>query len=101
MLLLMPHDSAWERSKAEYGDLFGSLKGELIINSIQFCQATTEVCSTVSYWSTSDELQQLEEVAHRILSKSGRYSVRLEGRSSMSPTVIADIVKRGVSDQPL
>lgn len=98
MLLLMPHDSTLERSKAKYGELFGDLEGELIIDSIPFCKAVTEVCSTFITWSTSHEPQKLEEAAHRILSRAGRYSVLLEERSSMSPTVIADIVKRGVTN---
>jgi hypothetical protein len=98
MRLLMPHNIALESSKAEYGDLFGDLKGELVILSFQFSEALTEICSAFIAWSAEDDPQQ--EVAHRILSRAGRYAKFLEERHSMSPRVIADVVSREVTKYP-
>lgn len=98
MRLLMPHDNKLKSLKDKYGDLFGGLEGELIIPSIQFCEALTEVCSGFITWSAPDDPQQ--EAAHRIISRAARYLVLLEDRSSMSPIVIADVVNRCVTNHP-
>lgn len=98
MHLLMPHTSKLNSLKAKYGDLFGDLEGDLIIPSIQFSEALTEICSGFITWSAPDDPEQ--EVAQRILSRAARYSLLLEDRNSMSPTVIADVVNRCVTNHP-
>lgn len=97
MDLLMPHERELETLKAEHADLFGDLKGELIINSIQFSRALTDLCSG---FIRSNPPKFQKGVASQIISRAGRYSALLKRQSSMSPTIIADIGKRDVTNHP-
>lgn len=97
MNLLMPHERKLETMKAWHKDLFGTLRGELTIQSIWFSEALTDLCSA---FIRSNRPEGQKEVAHRIFSRAGRYSALLERGSSMSPTIIADVGKRGVSNHP-
>lgn len=97
MDLLMPHDRKLKALKADHEDLFGTLRGQLTIKSIWFSEALTDLCSA---FIRSNRPGYQKGVAHRILSRAGRYSALLERGSSMSPTIIADVGKRGVSNPP-
>lgn len=97
MDLLMPHERKLEGLKTKHADLFGTLKGQLIINSIEFSRALTDLCSA---FISTDPPGDQEEVAREVLSRAGRYSAFLEKRSSMSPTIIADVGKRDVTNHP-
>lgn len=97
MDLLMPHGRELETLKAEYADLFSDLKGELIINSVQFSGALTDLCSA---FIRSNPPRFQKGVASQIISRAGRYSTLLTTQSSMSPTIIADIGKRHVTNHP-
>lgn len=95
MFLLMPHDDELESLKANHVHLFGSLEGELIIKSIKFSEGLTDLCSA---FINSDPPGFQAEVARRVLSAAGRYSALLKSNNSMSPTVIADVGKRHVTE---
>lgn len=95
--LLMPYERELETLKAKHSDLFGDLKGELVINSIRFSKALTNLCSV---FNRSNPPEWQAEVASQITSRAGRYSALLERRSSMSPTIIADVGKRDVTNHP-
>lgn len=97
MDLLMPHERKLESMKVWHRDFFGTLRGELTIKSIWFSEALTDLCSA---FIRSNRPEGQKGVAHRILSRAGRYSALLERGSSMSPTIIADVGKRGVANHP-
>lgn len=101
MNLLMPHSPKLKELKAQHEDLFGDLEGELIINSIQFSEALTDLCSAFKRSTTRrDRRDRRDEIkkVDKILSKAGRYSAFLAKGSSMSPTLIADVGERRVGD---
>lgn len=97
MDLLMPHERGLETLKAEYADLFGNLRGELIINSVQLSGALTDLCQA---FISSNPPRFQKGLASQIISRAGRYSALLKRQSSMSPTIIADIGKRNVTNHP-
>lgn len=96
MNLLIPHSSVLEPFKAKYKTMFGNLEGELIIRSIKFSEEVTKLCSAFMTLSSARDFQR--QVAGRVLSVAGRYSLLLENQTSMSPTIIADVHRRRVSE---
>lgn len=97
MFLLMPHATDLERPKAKYAALFGDLKGELVIKSVDFYEASTVLCSAFKNSSQSEDHMQAVD---RIISRAGRYSKLLEGEDSMTPSIVRDVLKRDVSVHP-
>lgn len=102
MKLLMPHERELEDLKAKYAVLFGTLEGdlmtgELIIQSIEFSWALTDLCSA---FIRSNPSGYGEAVARKVLSRAGRYAALLEPQCSMSPTIVADVGKRDVTNHP-
>lgn len=93
MNLLMPHERKFESLKLKHADLFGTLEGELVIESIGF-EVLTDLCLAFIRFSPPGFRKG---VANRIISRAGRYSALLEAQSSMSPTIIADVGKRDVT----
>lgn len=98
MFLLMPHTANLERPKAKYATLFGDLKGELVIKSVDFSEASTDLCSAFnnSARQTEDHMQAV----NRILLRAARYSKLLEGEDSMTPFIVEDILDRDVRVHP-
>lgn len=94
MNLLMPHERKFESLKLKHADLFGTLEGELVIESIGFSEVLTDLCLA---FIRSSRPGFYKGVANRIISRAGRYSALLETQSSMSPTIIADVGKRDVT----
>ncbi|KAF4813634.1 hypothetical protein CGCSCA5_v008239 [Colletotrichum siamense] len=100
MRLLMPHSPSLERVKAKVNkvseNLFDDLNGELVIGSIQFSEEATKLC--LAFLAHRSPSHSQREVAKRILSAAGRYSIILGKRHSMSPTVIADVDQRDTTE---
>ncbi|CAH0045704.1 unnamed protein product [Clonostachys solani] len=85
MTLLIHHSPDFEKTKREFGDVFGYVPGELSIQSTSFFKHTTLLC-----------LAALEEsleigMVHRILRAAGRYSILLHKSESMTSRIIADL----------
>ncbi|KAF4820336.1 hypothetical protein CGCTS75_v011342 [Colletotrichum tropicale] len=100
MCLLMPHNPSLDSVKAKVNevseDLIGDLNGELVIGSIQFSEETTKLC--LAFLAHRSPSHSQREVAKRILSAAGRYSIVLGKRHSMSPTVISDVDNRDTTE---
>ncbi|KAK5625692.1 hypothetical protein RRF57_001408 [Xylaria bambusicola] len=94
MTLLIRHPPSCERDKRKYR-IFGSITGELCINSADFSKEVTRVCLNVP--STIRLVENVEEKIESILSAAGRYTELLDESQTMSPTIIADVEKRGVA----
>ncbi|KAG8161684.1 hypothetical protein KVR01_008671 [Diaporthe batatas] len=97
MFLLMPHTPNTERPKAKYATLFGNMKGEMVIKSIDFSEASTDLCSALR---NSSQAEDHAEAVNRILSRAARYSRLLEGEDSMTPSIVEDVLQREVSVHP-
>ncbi|KAI0460235.1 heterokaryon incompatibility protein-domain-containing protein [Xylaria acuta] len=107
MTLLIPHTSNLEHRKQTASrdmlnrPLLGSLPGEICIKSTDFRRCATEFC--LQYKQKQPEA---EVICNKILTTAGKYNVLLQddqssgARSSvsrsMTPTILADIGRRGV-----
>ncbi|KAI0600776.1 heterokaryon incompatibility protein-domain-containing protein [Biscogniauxia sp. FL1348] len=106
MVLLIPHDRNLEDRKQAMGDfknrpLFGDLPGELCIKSTDFRAEVTNFC--LEYRKRSSPASA--SICDRILKIAGKYNILLQEEGwfglnfisrSMSPTIFADIGKRGI-----
>lgn len=100
MILLISHSATIRDEKPLYH--FGSLDGELCINSVKFHEQATKLC--LAYSSHQPPPNYLK----RIISRAGRYTILLQSDDgdddsaedggsapvSMSPTIIEDIANR-------
>ncbi|CAM6002306.1 unnamed protein product [Sphagnum balticum] len=93
MTLLIRYSLSLEMQKRQYG-LFGDVPGELCINSVDFSYEATRLCLAFQRIQPQKERKAINHV----LSTTGRYTVLLKGSDSMSPTIIADIEKRSLTD---
>ncbi|KAI0517836.1 hypothetical protein F5B22DRAFT_602674 [Xylaria bambusicola] len=93
MTLLIHHLPSDETSKMEYG-IFGEIPGELSINSSDFSKKVTSLCRDIQ--NTLPLVEKREKMIESILSAAGRYTTLLDESQTMSPTIIADVEKRGV-----
>ncbi|KAI1409746.1 hypothetical protein F5Y13DRAFT_169379 [Hypoxylon sp. FL1857] len=108
MILLIPHHRSLERHKLAATDyverlLFGDVEGEICINSTDFKKRATEFC--LSYRKRSEN----RDICDRILKTAAKYNVLLRDERaspglgsisrSMSPTILSDIVSRGISQE--
>ncbi|XXG93990.1 hypothetical protein Hte_000241 [Hypoxylon texense] len=106
MTLLIPHHRSLEVSKQIAADeagqfLLGDVEGEVCIESMEFRKRATEFC--LSYRKKKPEAR---DVCDRILRTAAKYNILLrEGPSSslysisrsMSPTIISDVLYRGIT----
>ncbi|KAI1640518.1 heterokaryon incompatibility protein-domain-containing protein [Biscogniauxia mediterranea] len=106
MVLLIPHVRNLEDRKQAIGDLknrplFGDLPGELRIKSTDFRAEVTNFC--LEYRKRSGPASV--SVCDKILKVAGKYNILLQEEGwfglnfisrSMSPTIFADIGKRGI-----
>ncbi|KAI1759346.1 hypothetical protein GGR53DRAFT_150800 [Hypoxylon sp. FL1150] len=105
MTLLIPHHRKLELNKRTTVDdagrfLLGNVEGEVCIDSMEFKKRATEFC--LSYRKNPEA----REVCDKILRTAAKYNVLLREdipssiRSisrSMSPTIISDILSRGIT----
>ncbi|KAH7187653.1 hypothetical protein BKA60DRAFT_602304 [Fusarium oxysporum] len=92
MTLLIRHPQFLEAKKQAYGR-FSNVQNELCINSAEFCKVCTELCLEVQ------KTPQQDDVSHHtkdILGVAGNYIRLLDKSMPMTPTVIADIERRGL-----
>ncbi|KAI8632531.1 hypothetical protein F5Y19DRAFT_366992 [Xylariaceae sp. FL1651] len=109
MTLLIPHTSNLENRKRTARDfsnrlLLGNLPGEICIKSTDFRRRATEFC--LSYRKKQPET---EDICNQILMTAGKYNVLLREEylpspytnisRSMTPTIFADIGRRGISTE--
>ncbi|GAW23346.1 hypothetical protein ANO14919_129020 [Xylariales sp. No.14919] len=95
MTLLIHHPRSLEGYKRRR-KIFGNVPGELCVNSRLFSDEATKLCRAFQY--TRRPTRKEEKMIDSILSKAGRYTVLLDGSQTMSPTIVADVEKRGVKD---
>ncbi|KAI1271192.1 hypothetical protein F5Y07DRAFT_383841 [Xylaria sp. FL0933] len=94
MVLLIRHPDSCKRLKQQYG-IFGNVPGELRVNSQQFSVQATKFC--LAFRGTGSPMDEDKRRMNVILSRAGRYAVLLKESQIMSPTIIADVEKRGVT----
>ncbi|KAH7308941.1 hypothetical protein B0I35DRAFT_490832 [Stachybotrys elegans] len=96
MELLIRHDPPLEHQKLDYG-LFDKLPGELCVKSVTFSTEATRLC--LAFRRTAGEMLP-EDISciSDVLRAAGRYTDMLHEASPMTPTVVADIEARGLSD---
>ncbi|KAI1821746.1 heterokaryon incompatibility protein-domain-containing protein [Xylaria intraflava] len=107
MTLLIPHTSHLEHRKRTARDasnrpLLGTLLGEICIKSTDFRRRATRFC--LKYRQKQPEVQV---ICDKILATAGKYDVLLQEEQpfspyplisrSMTPTIFADIDRRGIS----
>ncbi|PTB43659.1 hypothetical protein M441DRAFT_56643 [Trichoderma asperellum CBS 433.97] len=93
MRLLIRHDGSLERQKLQHQILFGDMPGELCIRSINFSKEATRLCLALDRVNLSpDDKSRIEHVKRA----AGRYTELLPKSSAMTPTIVADIEKRGM-----
>lgn len=99
MTLLIPHDYSLERWKLNWALEFGKITGELCINLAKFREEATKLCCEYQ------AIQGYEAITKSILKRAGKYNILLREigkggdeliRTSMSPSIIADICVRGL-----
>ncbi|KAI5920018.1 heterokaryon incompatibility protein-domain-containing protein [Camillea tinctor] len=109
MVLLIPHARNLEDRKQGMADLqnrplFGNLPGELRIRSADFRSEVTSFC--LEYRKRTDPASA--SVCNKILRTAGKYNILLQEEDwfglnfisrSMSPTIFADLGKRGISKE--
>ncbi|KAI0872855.1 heterokaryon incompatibility protein-domain-containing protein [Hypoxylon argillaceum] len=101
MKLLIPHHISAKDYSDEYASLFGDIPGEIVLNSTEFHEVATAFCLAL------DSSVDLREAKERVLERVRKYNLLLEkpgsdgqdlATKSMSPSIIADVVKRHLSD---
>ncbi|KAL5315263.1 hypothetical protein ACEPPN_017915 [Leptodophora sp. 'Broadleaf-Isolate-01'] len=104
MVLLISHDPSLERLKRSQR-ILGSVPGELCINSADFRAKVTRFCQ--AYQQRFGSRQEDMKICNTILERAGKYTIRLREkgedgddiiRKPMSPTILADIGSRGISE---
>ncbi|KAH9203981.1 hypothetical protein DL95DRAFT_499205 [Leptodontidium sp. 2 PMI_412] len=95
MTLLVRHPPSLEMQKRQYG-LFGDVPDELCINSVNFSYEATRLC--FAFQRIQPQTREDREARNHVLSTTGKYTLLLEGSDSMTPTIIADIEKRSLTD---
>ncbi|EFZ04529.2 hypothetical protein MAA_01603 [Metarhizium robertsii ARSEF 23] len=95
MRLLIRHNPSLESQKLRY-HLFGKIPGELCISSVAFSAQVTQLCLAIRGAAESMRLNDLRRIDN-ILQAAGRYALILPESSCMTPTVIADIETRGLT----
>ncbi len=100
MRLLIRHDPLLEQQKLLYG-MFGKLLDEVCVKSVTFLTEATRLCLALRRelhralgLLPPDEVHRIESV----LRAAGRYTLMLHESSAMTPTVIADIEVRDLSE---
>lgn len=98
MELLIPHPPYLEAQKRRCFVGFGSIPRELIVNSVDFHEAATKLCSNFR-----PKTQSQEKAKQYVLKKAGRCSLSLQdvdwnvkktARQLITPTIIADVAER-------
>lgn len=99
MKLLIPHPRELEGRKRHEEDIFGSIIGELSIQSLKFHRQVTRLCL-----ACQRQQPNLADTADRILKRASNYEVLLRDtapgaqyltRWSQSPRIIKDVEPRG------
>ncbi|KAF6818668.1 hypothetical protein CPLU01_13245 [Colletotrichum plurivorum] len=99
MKLLIPHSRELESRKKHEEDLFGSILGELSIQSLKFHKQVTRLCL-----ACQRQRPDLADTTDRILKRASNYEVLLRDtapgaqyltRWSQSPMIIKDVEPRG------
>lgn len=106
MTLLLCHTQDLEASKLAATELFGTLEGELCVNSVTFRTEATRFCLAYKI-EQSSRTRKEDELCDVILQRAGKYTVLLEHYSAeagdivcrpMSPLVLADLSARGLEE---
>jgi hypothetical protein len=94
MILLISHPLALEKQKREWNG-FGIVPGELKLASVQFCRKATRLCR--AFQSCEHLPPKAVSQTRLVLDRAARYSDLLDATQPMDPTIISDVMKRGVS----
>lgn len=96
MQLLIRHDPGLELQKLRY-TVFGRIPGELCVDSVHFSEEATRLCLALR---KAGNLLLPADVGKidNVLRAAGRYSLMLGTSDAMTPTVMADIEARGLSE---
>ncbi|KAF5681222.1 hypothetical protein FHETE_11 [Fusarium heterosporum] len=94
MTLLIRHPDRLEKCK-HFFQCFSDVPNEICIGFEQFCKTSTEFCR----WA-AQEIQGDDMLHHtkEILQVVGKYTVLLDRSMPMTPTIITDIQKRGLTN---
>jgi hypothetical protein len=110
MVLLISHNPSLERQKmsvkgfAGVRYMFGTLMGELCVNSADFRREASRFC--LAYDNKANLGRDRERICREILTRAGKYTVILRHtskikdgtiRESMSPAIFADISSRSIT----
>ena len=95
MTLLIRHAEGLERQKRSY-HLFGDVRGELCIRSVEFSREATRLC--LAFRHVQPQTREEGEAGSYVLGTAGRYAVLLKGSDPMFATVVADVERRGVKN---
>jgi hypothetical protein len=103
MVLLISHNPSLEQSKTSIR-VFGSVPGELCVNSANFRTEVTRFCQAYQQEFGSD--QEDMRICNEILERAVKYTIRLREktedggeiiRKPMSPAILADIGARQIT----
>ncbi|KAI8625839.1 hypothetical protein F5Y19DRAFT_448942 [Xylariaceae sp. FL1651] len=95
MTLVISHSYELEILKQSYG-CFEGIPGELCIPSVDFSRQATRLCQ--AFQGVEHKTSQDIMAVDKIRSTAGRYDVLLDETESMSPTVVADVEAREITD---
>jgi hypothetical protein len=96
MRLLICHDPQLESRKLQRPRVFGDVPGELCVSFIDFSCQATRLCLAMRRMARL--LPQDEARIQGVLRAAGRYALMLPGSHCMTPTVIADVESRSLSN---
>ncbi|KAF4996964.1 hypothetical protein FGRMN_4182 [Fusarium graminum] len=94
MTLLIRHPDFLEKSKS-FHKCFSDVPNELCIRFEEFCKTSTKFCDWVAKNFQGDGMLHH---AKEIMQVAGKYTVILGKSMPMTPRIIADIQKRGLTD---
>lgn len=97
MRLLISHDLSLESQKCRY-DVFGKIKGELCIRSVDFSEEATKLCEVLRQMVNFQFLPpDADKDIDAVLRAAGKYTLTLSESSCMTPRVITDLEMRDMS----
>ncbi|KAI1483325.1 hypothetical protein F4774DRAFT_367168 [Daldinia eschscholtzii] len=93
MTLLIKHPHSLERKKRDCG-IFGKVRGELSIRSVDFSYKATRFCA--AFRGTQDPTLEESEKIVQILNGTEKYTETLQWSEPMYPAIIANVEERDV-----
>ncbi|KAM5344457.1 hypothetical protein ACJ41O_012993 [Fusarium nematophilum] len=100
MTLLIHHGPHLEKTKRSFRrsrkPIFGLVPGELSIQSVKFSESATKFCLALHHLGSKTRKE--EDAIKHILRTAGKYTLLLQESTSMSGTIVSDILARGVTE---